>query len=174
VTVCELDLARDERRASGRIEDGVARLLVARAFGLEEIAVATDLLPDVLARLMALEPRPRLDPGLRLRYSPGDLARLLAEPSPVLAARGAGDPQAQAVARELVAHLHAHWRIDARWPSQPARPENTETLEVVDSHAGLWLVVPDATGVELRPITPTAVFRRLSALLDRSPPALVA
>jgi hypothetical protein len=37
-------------------------------------------------------------------------------------------------------------------------------LEVVDSDAGYWLVVPDDPTVELWPTTPTTVFRELCRL----------
>jgi hypothetical protein len=40
-------------------------------------------------------------------------------------------------------------------------------LEVIDSDAGMWLVIPSDPTVELWPTTPTAVFRLITGLFPR-------
>lgn len=158
---CQIELRRDERRASGRIEDGLARLLVPRAGGLEEIAVSLDLLPDALARLLDLGPRPAPAAPEPLRMSAQALAEALGPGEGTLAVPSAkaGDE----ALRCALAGRHARWRVELRRQS-PTESEGLAEIEVLDTDAGLWLIVSAPPQVELRPATSTAVFAHLAAL----------
>ena len=110
-------------------------------------------------------PRPRVEPAVRLRYGPGELARVLAARDAAEAARLAGpDKQAAAAAALLVRELREHWRVEVSWDAAPGSP-GVRALEVLDSDAGVWLVIPDGAAVELWPSTPTMVFRLFTGLL---------
>jgi hypothetical protein len=83
------------------------------------------------------------------------------------AARLAGNAEgAAAAARTLVGALREHWRVEAAWEPGPESP-GVRALEVLDTDAGVWLVIPDGRSVELWPSTPTMVFRLLTGLLPR-------
>jgi hypothetical protein len=155
--VCELALERGDRSGRGWVSRDVAVLLVP-APGARVVLhqVPPVFLPDALARMNDVSPRPRVTPAVRLCYAPGELAQLLA---------GTAEP-AEDAARELVRGLREHWRITASWDPAPGSP-GVRALEVIDTDAGLWLVVPDDPSVELWPTTPTAVFRLLTGLLPR-------
>jgi hypothetical protein len=128
------------------------------------VGVPTRFVPDAVARLAELGPRPRHDPPVRLRFAPGALATLLA--GRTFAAPLAGGPAENAAAERLAAGLRGHWRAEARWRPSAASP-GVRAVEVVDTEDGLWHVVPDGPEVELWPSTPTHVFRQLAALLPR-------
>jgi len=164
--VCELELQRGDRRGRGGIGERFATLVVPAAedAGYRLIIVTTAFLPDVLSRLNDVSPRPRLAPGLLLRYAQGDLARILAGRDAALAAALAGDDDAARAATELIEGLLEHWRVDACWaPAAGGRARRA--VEVLDTDHGLWRVVPDGAAVELRSTTPTQVFRALVGLL---------
>ncbi len=164
--VCELDLQRGARRGRGGVGERFATLVVParEGAGYRLIVVTTAFLPDVLGRLNDVSPRPRLAPGLLLRYAQGDFARILARRDAALAAALAGDDDTALAAAELVDGLREHWRVDARWASAGGG-HGGRAVEVLDTDRGLWRVVPDGAAVELRPSTPTQVFRALAGLL---------
>jgi hypothetical protein len=166
--VCTLELDRGGRQGRGWVDDRTAALLVpAKEGGLALHQVPPQFLPEALARMNDVAPRPRMQPAVRLRYAPGELAQALAARDAELAARRAGaDEQAAAAARTLVRSLREHWRIVARW-NPAAESPGVRTLEVLDTDAGVWLVIPDGASVELWPSTPTTVFRLLTSLLPR-------
>ncbi len=166
MTVCELMLERGDRSAHGSVDGHEARLTVPRAGGEEEIVVPTPFLPDALARLNDLGPRPRPDPAVRLRFAAGELAAVLAERSAPRAAALFGAQSERLAAERLVAELREHWRIEARWEPSGGSP-GVRVVEVLDTDGGLWLVVPDGDAVELWPTTPTTVWRLLAGLLPR-------
>ena len=62
--------------------------------------------------------------------------------------------------------LREHWRVEARWAPAPGSP-GVRMIEAIDTGAGVWLVIPDDPEVELWPVTPTVLWRRLTALLPR-------
>jgi hypothetical protein len=108
-----------------------------------------------------------MEPAVRLRYAPGDLARILATRDAEEAVRLAGEEEgAAAAARMMVRSLREHWRVEAAWEPGPDSP-GVRALEVLDTDAGVWLVIPDGPSVELWPSTPTMVFRLLTGLLPR-------
>jgi hypothetical protein len=113
-------------------------------------------LPDALARLNDVGPRPRIEPAVSISLSAGDLARALAS----------REYDSEPVFAETLARLREHWRIESRW--EPAeRSAGVRVLEVIDSDAGMWLVIPSDPTVELWPTTPTAVFRLITGLFPR-------
>jgi hypothetical protein len=166
--VCRLGMQRGDRRGRGWVGSAVAALLVPAGAGrLALHPVPTTFVPDALARMNDVAPRPRVQPAVRLRYAPGDLARILATRDADEAGRLAGDEEgAAAAARTLVGALREHWRVEAAWEPGPESP-GVRALEVLDTDAGVWLVIPDGPSVELWPSTPTMVFRLLTGLLPR-------
>lgn len=163
--VCEAALARGDRRARVWVDARVSVLLVPEPDGRLKLGtVPTPFLPLALARVNGLGPRPRIEPAVRLSFSAGDLARLLAERDLAAVWSAAPDTPETAAARALVRGLREHWRVEVRWAPAPDSP-GVRAVEVIDTDAGLWLVVPDDPGVELWPTSPTTVFRRLAALL---------
>jgi hypothetical protein len=160
--VCELALARGERRGRGWVGPATAGLEVPGPAGsTRHVQLPPRFLPDALARLNDLSPRPRWEPAERLRFSAGELAEILASRDAARAALIAG-----ATGERLVRALREHWSVVATWAPAPGST-GVRIVEVVDTAEGLWLVVPDDPGVELWPTTPAAVFRLLCALLPR-------
>lgn len=162
----EVEVRRDGRRAAGRIEGGLGRLLVPRTVGLEEIAVAEDLLPDALARLVDLGPRLTSSAG-PFRVPAEALGQALArgdhEPSSTL--DRTEDTEAEPLRSVLLAG-YAHWRVEVR--AQAAAAAGASSVEILDTEACLWLVSSDPPEVELSPTTPTAVFGLLCGLVPGS------
>jgi len=162
----EIDVRREGRRAAGRLEAGVARLLVPRGEDLEEIVVPEDALPDALARLLDLGPRPVSPAATPVRTSVEALAAAL-EPAGWEPAQppGGGSAEDHEAIQGLLAAGHVHWRVEVREGPSSGAPHALD-LEVLDTGVGLWLVQYDEAEVELSPATATAVFRRLAALVS--------
>jgi hypothetical protein len=94
---------------------------------------------------------------------PGALATALATRS----FSGAGiDEEAAVLLQRTLEVMREHWRIEANWRPTPESP-GVRVVEVIDTDAGMWSVIPDGERVELWPTTPTKVFRELGALLPR-------
>jgi hypothetical protein len=161
--VCALDLQRGDRRGAGWVDAQVAAMLLPEPDGRRKLVdVPTPFLPAALARMNELGPRPRAEPAIRLRFETSELLELLARGRDT---RDRPEPDASTVAR-LLAGLREHWRAEARWP--PARDSpGRRVVEVIDTDAGLWLVVPDEPTVELWPTTPTDVWTQLAGILPR-------
>ena len=154
--VCTLGLERGDRHGRGWVSSRLAVLVVPAGDGRLALHQAPPaFLPELLARMNDVAPRPRVEPAVRVRYAAGELAR-------VLAARDAPDEPA----RTLVRALREHWRVEVSWDPAPGSP-GVRALEVLDTEAGVWLVIPDGDAVELWPSTPTTVFRLLCGLLPR-------
>jgi len=156
-----LDIQRDQRRAVGRVEGGIARLLVPRGEDLEEIVVPADLLPAALARLVDLGPRPR--PQVQLRLPGARLAELLARGDSGLAATLLHGEASRAALRRLVSGLRAHWRVEAQSPAEES--PTGRIVEAIDTDHGLWLVVSGGSDLELVPSTPATIWRELASLV---------
>jgi len=138
VSARELEVRREDRRAVGRVEDGVARVLV---------------------------PRPLSPAAAPLRVLESALVAALAggEPEPV----GAPQPtawEAEAL-RGLLAAGYVHWRVEMRESASTDGVGGAE-LEVLDTGGGLRLLGFHPPEVELAPASATAVFRRLAALVS--------
>jgi hypothetical protein len=166
-----LVLERGARRGYGWAgPEGVTALLLPMPDGRRRlITVRTQFVPDALARINDVAPRPRVEPAVRIRLSAGELATALATRDPTRAAPDAlaeDDPatDASAAFAALLASLTEHWRAESRWPPAEESP-GVRSVEVLDTTAGLWLVIPDDPSVELWPTTPTMVFRALCGLL---------
>jgi hypothetical protein len=161
--VCSLDLQRGDRRGAGWVDAQVAAMLLPEPDGrVKLVDVPTPFLPAALARMNELGPRPRIEPAVRLRFDVAELLELLARGRDP---RARPEPEASAVTR-LLAGFREHWRAEARWP--PAQDSaGRRVVEVIDTDAGLWLVVPDEPTVELWPATPTGVWLQLAGILPR-------
>ena len=147
---------------------------------LEATFLSRSLLTAQLARFVALGPRARakvsdtveVDAGLLEallgageRLAPSEL-ELLVDPLDELAA-----PWIE-VLSILSKGPRSRWRVGVWWNSFDESPA-ARSLEIVDSEAGMFLVSHVARGprrfsrVQLRPVTPTQVWRLSSALLPR-------
>lgn len=158
-----IEVRRDDRRAGGRIEGDVARLLVPRASDLEEIAVPVDVLPDALARLLDLGPRPLSPAAGAFRVSASTLSVALAGGDDARSAPEEDDGELEAL-RALLGRGFAHWRVTIEGSPSTDDPQ-AAAVEVLDTPGGLWLLSPLPPEVELRPATSSAVFRRLAAVV---------
>jgi hypothetical protein len=153
--LCWMRLERGGREGAVWAAPGFAALAVPREGLWQLSAIPVGYLPDALARLNDLGPRPRIEPAVTVSLDPGDLAT-------ALATRSTTEPALQ----PTLDGLREHWRIESRW--QPAEGSaGIRTLEVIDSDAGMWLVIPTDPTVELWPTTPTMVFRLIAGLLPR-------
>jgi len=95
---CRFSVASRDLEAQGWLDAGLAALLLPVEAGLLELTwVPAAFLPDVLARLVELGPRPIPD-GPPLRLTPGSLAHLLAAPDDYAPLPGA-DPSGSRVRR---------------------------------------------------------------------------
>lgn len=165
-SVSSRGLAAQAEEAQGWLDVDFAALLLPGDAGLLELAwVPAAFLPDALARLVELQPRP-VPEGPPLRLTPGALAHLLAAPSDH-ATPPNGDPcggpgQDQRV-RRLLASVTRHWRIEARTMTEggPALPRSVEALDTPD---GMWRLFVDRGCVELRPTSPTLLWRWLTLM----------
>jgi len=163
---CRFSVASRDLEAQGWLDAGLAALLLPVEAGLLELTwVPAAFLPHVLARLVELEPRPASE-GPPLRLAPGTLAHLLAAPgdyaplpgAEALGSRGQGDR-----ARQLLASVKRHWRIEARTMDE-AGPGCARIVEALDTPDGIWRLFADGGCVELRPTSPTRLWRLLTVL----------
>ena len=146
---CELILERGTRRGHGWVgaEDAALVVPAANPAARRLHVVPTDFLPDALARLNDLGPRPEVRLASPIRFAPGVLAQLVATNGP-----------------ELQGRVREHWRVDAVWHG-PGGDVGGRSVEVLDTSEGLWLIVPVAGEVELTHVRPAEVFRLLCGLL---------
>lgn len=112
-------------------------------------------------RLNDLGPRPPDESRPVIALTPADLARAVATRDSALVAQTEADERE--ALRRLLEGLRARWRFEALAALDTS--EGTRSLDVLDSDAGLWLVVGDGATVDLWPTTPTVVLRLLCALL---------
>ncbi len=144
---CELEMARGRRSGYGWVGTRLAALVVPAGERWTLHLVPVEFVPDALARLNALGPRPERQPASPVRFDPALLARAVATSE-----------------HEVTRGLNEHWRVDAVWASGPERVAR-RSVEVLDTQYGLWLVTPVDGEVELTDVRPTEVFRRLCGLL---------
>jgi hypothetical protein len=159
--VCELVMERGERAGRAWVGAAHATFLTSGADDSARLRVlASEFVPEALARLNDVAPRPRFEPAIALSLAPPELAVLLAD--------GARPPGATADEERALASiartLREHWRVTARWRAgEEALGERT--VEVLDTDEGLWLVSGRDGAVELLPSTPGTVFLLLAAVL---------
>lgn len=137
----------------------------------EFVVVHPSFVPERLARIVGLGPRPRAptarpvelgtelldqltasDPGGRA----GALQRVL----------NSGPEDAQAIARVLASGFRSRWEVVARWRPAPGST-GQRAMHVIDTEATLWAVEPAGTGLVVWPTSPTTVWRLLVTLLPR-------
>ena len=143
-TLCTLELAYSGKAMRGWASHAAAALLLpADADGGEHrtlLSVHPTLLPEALARLTELGPRPR--PAATTPVAPGDPA---------------------------VGPVRRRWRLSVAWTDE-AGADGGGSLELLDAESGLWLLHPDDGGDELAwPVTPTFAWRHVVRLLMRRP-----
>jgi hypothetical protein len=124
----------------GWVSYDAAALLLPATGGEERrrlMSLHPTLLPEALARLVDLGPRPRPDTT-----------------EPVSAA----DPGIREVRRR--------WRLGATWTLDDGA-NGSAALEVLDAETGLWLVHPGADELLAWPVTPTFVWRQIVRIVMR-------
>lgn len=135
------------------LEDGRAQL----------VSVPPTMVPAALVRFFGLGPRPRPEGASAVAMAPADLASAIATGQ---VGRGVPQGPGRTVLEESLAGVRSHWRATAEWLPAPGVP-GVRRVEVVDTDAGMWLVVPDDPTIELWPTTPTTVAVQLCGLLPR-------
>jgi hypothetical protein len=151
--------------------DAAAFLLPAQGQLCEFVVVHPGFVPEQLARVVGLGPRPRVPAAGRLELGTGLLDELTAaDPgrrTDALRRVLDGRPEAAgAVARALAAGFQARWEAVMRWLPAPGSA-GQRAVQVIDTATGLWEMEPGGTGVAVWPTTPTAVWRRFVTLLPR-------
>jgi hypothetical protein len=151
--------------------DAAGFLLPAQGQLCEFVVVHPGFVPDQLARVVGLGPRPRAPAAERLELGPALLDELTAaDPGRRTGALRRlldGHPgTAGPVARALTTGLRARWEVVMRWLPAPGSA-GQRAVQVIDTATGLWEVEPGGTGFAVWPTTPTAVWRRFVTLLPR-------
>jgi hypothetical protein len=146
--LCTLELAHSGKALRGWVSYDAAALLLPGS-GPDQprtlLAVHPTLLPEALARLVELGPRPR--------------AAAAAPVHPDDASVGA---------------VRRRWRLSAAWTLDDGS-SGGGTLEIIDAESGLWLLHPgEGTDPNAWPVTPTFVWRHIIRLLMRRPADLEA
>jgi hypothetical protein len=146
-------------------------LLPAQGALWEFVVVHPGFVPERLARIVGLGPRPRaptarpVELGTELldeltASDPGGRAGALQQ---VL---NRGPEDAQALARALASGFRSRWAVVARWLPAPGST-GQRAMHVIDTETTLWAVEPAGTGLVVWPTTPTTVWRLLVTLLPR-------
>lgn len=181
--VCRLTLRVEEakgQRSSHQawISTAVASFLLPMANELFEfVSMHPSFVPEAVARLAALGPRPRSDgsarspvvldpaalddmtgPNAELRSKAARRLLLAASGS---APRGKGtQPDVQAVDGGIL----RRWEAIMTWdPAHDSR--GRRAMHVIDTPVGMWLLEPARDRLLASPVTPTAVWRLLVGLL---------
>lgn len=135
------ELSYDGRAMQGWVASGSAALLLPAGDDDERralLALHPTLVPEALARLVALGPRPRPDAA-----------------APV-------SPEASEVGE-----VRRRWRLAAAWTLEVST-RGGAALEVLDAASGLWLLEPGEGPDALAwPVTPTFVWRHIVRLVMR-------
>ncbi len=145
--LAELRIERGGTEVSGWIDADAAILLVPRGEGLFEIApAAAPFLPDLIARLVELRPRPA-EARSPQQLAPGALATAIASPGT------ASDVAMLRSVRDL-------WLLELSRVPDKASPRGSK---IVDTDEGLWELEREEGSVRVVPTSPTRVWRRLTA-----------
>jgi hypothetical protein len=175
--VCRLDVRVAD--ADGR-EDHCDGWVAGRAAGFllpaggercEFVVLHPSFVPEQLARIVGLGPRPR-DPTARPVEFGTKLLDELTESDPgrrddaLRRVLEGGPEEAWVIARALATGFRARWEVVVRWlPASGSTGQRA--MHVIDTEAGPWAVEPGGTGLMVGPTTPTAVWRLLVTLLPR-------
>ena len=135
------------------------------------VVVHPSFVPEQLARLVGLGPRPRASTARPLELATELLDELTASdpgrradaPQPV---PDTSSEEAWAIARTLATGFRARWEVVVRWLPAPGS-SGQRAMHVIDTETTLWAVEPGGTGLLVSPTTPTAVWRLLVTLLPR-------
>lgn len=150
--LAELTVRRRGLEMRGWIDAEAALLLVPREAEVSELTiVAVRYLPDLLARLLDLGPRPA-PTGAAISTTPGGLAQSIAAAATPSQASG-------------LPGVRDHWELEM---SALDPPPNGERLEVADTDDGLREIVLEGESVGIVPTTPSRVWRVLTAMVARS------
>jgi hypothetical protein len=135
------------------------------------VVVHPSFVPEQLARIVGLGPRPRASTARPLELATELLDELTASdpgrradaPQPV---PDTSSEEAWAIARTLATGFRARWEVVVRWLPAPGS-SGQRAMHVIDTETTLWAVEPGGTGLLVSPTTPTAVWRLLVTLLPR-------
>jgi hypothetical protein len=138
--LCTLELAYAGRSMQGWVSHSDAALLLPAADGDERrrlMQLHPTLLPEVLARLVDLGPRPRPSASEPLTYENG-----------------------------AVGEVRRRWRLGATWTLEDGTTGG-DGIEVLDTDTGLWVLAPRDDELMAWPVTPTFVWRHIVRLVMR-------
>jgi hypothetical protein len=138
--LCTLELDQSGRSMQGWVSYDDAALLLPATDGEERrrlVSLHPTLLPEALARLVDLGPRPR--PASAEAVAPDDHA---------------------------VGEVHRRWRLGATWTLDDGTAGGAG-IEVLDADTGLWLLHPGEDELLAWPVTPTLVWRQIARLIMR-------
>lgn len=139
-SLCTLELAYAGRAMQGWVSHSDAALLLPPADGEERrrlMQLHPTLLPEVLARLVDLGPRPRPAAAEPVPYDEG-----------------------------AVGYVRRRWRLGATWTLEGGATGG-DGLEVLDADTGLWMLAPRDEKLMAWPVTPTFVWRHMVRLIMR-------
>jgi hypothetical protein len=175
--VCRLEVrAADvhgrEDHCDGWVAGHAAGLLLpAQGESWEFVVLHPSFVPEGLARIVGLGPRPRTPTAGPLELETELLDELTAsDPGRRAGALqlvpGNGPDDARTTARALASGLRSRWEVAVRWLPAPGST-GQRAMHVIDTETTLWAVEPGSTGLVVWPTTPTAVWRLLVTLLPR-------
>ncbi|ADD41130.1 hypothetical protein [Stackebrandtia nassauensis] len=142
-----------------------AALLLDSEEGLRDfLALRPELIPVMVARIVHLGPRPRVDAeAVRL---PRDVFEGLlgaTEPERAAAAERCGGEPTNVIGA-LVDGPWLYWTVTSSWYTPEGEPAS-RAVRVVDTVAGLWSIHMDGMSVSMTPTNATAIWRGLSGLI---------
>jgi hypothetical protein len=138
--LCTLELTYAGRSMQGWVSASDAALLLPAGDDDERrrlMRLHPTLLPELLARLVDLGPRPRVSPAEAVPYEDG-----------------------------AVGELRRRWRLGATWTLEDGTTGG-DGLEVLDADTGLWVLQPREDELIAWPVTPTFVWRHIVRLVMR-------
>jgi hypothetical protein len=138
--LCTLELTYAGRSMQGWVSASDAALLMPAGDDDERrrlMQLHPTLLPDVLARLVDLGPRPRPAAAEPVPYEDG-----------------------------AVGEVRRRWRLGATWTLEDGTTGG-DGLEVLDAETGLWVLAPSDGELLAWPVTPTFVWRHMVRLVMR-------
>ena len=146
-------------------------LLPAQGEFWEFVVLHPSFVPEQLARIVGLGPRPRASTARPLELATELLDELTASDPGRRAdapqrVPGTSSEEAWAIARALATGFRARWEVVVRWLPAPGS-SGQRAMHVIDTETTLWAVEPGGTGLVVSPTTPTAVWRLLVTLLPR-------
>jgi EspG family len=137
----------------------------------EFVVVHPSFVPERLARIVGLGPRPRAPTARPVELGTELLDQLTASDpgrraDALQRVLSSGPEDAQAIARALASGFRSRWEVVVRWLPAPGST-GQRAMHVIDTETTLWAVEPAGIGPVVWPTTPTAVWRLLVTLLPR-------